>query len=225
MELKMSISKLDVNLLDLQMEREHRINNEIKLRSMFESFSDAYYLWGLNGEIIDFNGAARKVIKEKYGKELVRGNVIADFLNPYTDQFIKNYAEALAGKRVRSERFADYGASGNIWWDCVFDPVYSTENTIIGVAYVTRDITEGKLNVEKIKEQNHRLIQIAEIQSHEYRAPVASIMGLMNLIIDDGYVASKEYLMMLHTSVNQLDEKIRGVVELVNNPKLNFSAK
>jgi len=225
MELKLSIIKLDKNFLELQKERKQRITNEIKLRSMFESFSDAYYLWGKNGEIIDFNRAAYEVIKEKYGKALAYGDTIMDFLSPYTDQFINNYNEALTGKRVQNERLADYGRKGIIWWECVFEPVYDADQIITGVSYVTRDITERKLNMVKIGEQNDLLVQIAEIQSHDYRAPVASIMGLMNLIIEDGFVASKDYLMMLNISVNQLDEKIREVVNLVNDPKLNFLIK
>jgi PAS domain S-box-containing protein len=222
MELKLSISKLDLNFLELQKEREYRIKNEIKLRSMFESFSDAYYLWGKNGEIIDFNRAAYKVIKDKYGKELAYGDLITDFFNPYTNQFIIDYNEALKGKRIQNERLADYGRKGIIWWECIFEPVYNVENIIIGVSYVTRDITERKLSLERISEQNNLLSEIAAIQSHDYRAPVATIMGLMNLIVDDGYVASKDYLMMLHVAVNQLDEKIREVVDLVSDPKLNF---
>jgi PAS domain S-box-containing protein len=222
MELKLSISKLDINFLELQNERQHRISNEIKLRSMFESFSDAYYLWGKNGEIIDFNRAAFEVIKEKHGKELAYGDVIMDFYSPYTFQFIRDYNKALKGERIQNERLADYGGKGIVWWECVFEPIYNAEQVIIGVSYVTRDITERKLNMVKINEQNGLLAQIAEIQSHDYRGPVASIIGLMNLISDDNYVASKEYLMMLESSVNQLDGKIREVVNLVNDPKLNF---
>lgn len=120
---------------------------------------------------------------------------------------------------------ADYGKKGMVWWECVFEPIYDAGQQIIGVSYVTRDITERKLNLVKISEQNELLVKIAEIQSHDYRAPVASIIGLMNLIIEDDYVASKEYLKMLNTSVNLLDEKIHKVVNLVSDPKLSFLVK
>lgn len=222
MELKLNISKLDVNFSELQKEREYRIANDIKLRSMFESFSDAYYLWGRKGEIIDFNRAASKVIKEKYGKELVYGNTIWDFINPYTEQSVRDYNDALTGIRIQNERLADYGREGIIWWECVFEPIYDAHQQITGVSYVTRDITERKLNLVKINEQNELLVQIAHIQSHDYRAPVATIIGLMNFIIEDDYVASKDYLMMLNACVNQLDKKIRKVVDLVSDPKLSF---
>ena len=77
-----------------------------------------------------------------------------------------------------------------------------------------------KLNENKIIAQNAALLKIAEIQSHDYRGPLASILGLMNLIADDDYIASKEYLIMLHKAVNNLDEKIHGVVNRIDDSSL-----
>jgi len=110
------------------------------------------------------------------------------------------------------ERLADYGPKGSIWWDCVFEPVKNEQGEIIGVSYVSRNINDRKFDEEKIKEQNRLLTRVAEIQSHDYRGPVASILGLMNLIEEDDYNASKEYLVMLQGAVKKLDEKIKEVV-------------
>jgi PAS domain S-box-containing protein len=217
MELKLSIDQLDKNVTELKEERKCRLNSEVKLRSMFESLTDAYFLLGLNGELIDFNRAAYDFIHAKYDVKLNYGDFLADILNPnYRPLFNSCIEEALLGYKQQLKRLADYGPKGKIWWDCAFEPVRNINAEIIGVSYITRDITETKINEEKITEQHLLLTRIAEIQSHDYRGPVATILGLMNLIEADNYVASRDYLLMLQQAVNKLDEKIHEVVDIVN---------
>lgn len=66
--------------------------------------------------------------------------------------------------------------------------------------------------IERIELQNALLNQIAHIQSHEFRRPVASILGLMNIIKDENYVNARDYLIMMEEAVTELDEKIHLVV-------------
>ena len=220
MELKLSMDQLDNSFTVLKQIRENKSKNEVKLRSMFESLTDSYFLLGKAGEIADFNQAAYDFVNEKFEIKLGYGFKMTDFLtHAYHHIFTFNYRRALAGKKGQLERLADYGPKGKIWWDCVFTPVRDDTGEIIGVSYVARNINERKLNEEKILEQNRLLTKIAEIQSHDYRGPLASIMGLMGLIEGDGYVASKDYLLMMQVAVNKLDEKIQEVVNLVNDPK------
>jgi signal transduction histidine kinase len=135
----------------------------------------------------------------------------------YKHDFELHYKEALEGQRKQFEVRSDYGENGKIWWDCVMAPITHTGNEIIGVSYVVRNINIRKLDEEKIIEQNKVLLRIAEIQSHDYRGPVATILGLMELIANDDYTASKEYLKMMQTAVYKLDEKINEVVNSVQN--------
>jgi hypothetical protein len=64
-----------------------------------------------------------------------------------------------------------------------------------------------------IEQQNKALSQIAFMQSHEFRPPVAAILGLMNIIKDQGYSDSEEYFLMMEEAVKCLDEKIHMVVD------------
>jgi len=217
-ELKLSLDQLDKSMGDLKQIRQYKVDNEVKLRSMFESLSDAYFLFGKEAEIIDFNKAAYDFVKDKYDEGLTCGRAMADFLTPeYQETFNIRYQDALNGVYSHVERLGDYGPKGTIWWDCAFEPVRNDIGEIIGVSYVSRNINDRKLYQEKILEQNRLLSRVAEIQSHDYRGPVATILGLMNLIRDDGYVASKEYLMMLDSAVKQLDGKIHEVVNIVSD--------
>ena len=220
MELKLSLEQLNKSFAGLKQEQENNLKNEIRLRSMFESLTDAYFLLGNAGEIIDFNRAAYNFVEDKYGEKLTYGYIFTGLLSAaYRDIFISNYHSALKGQRVQQEWLADYGIKGKVWWDCTFEPVRNNNGEIMGVSYVARNIDERKLNEEKIKEQRKQLLKIAKIQSHDYRGPVTTILGLMNLIEEDDYLATKEYLTMLHAAVKRLDEKIYEVVNIVDYPE------
>lgn len=67
-----------------------------------------------------------------------------------------------------------------------------------------------KVNNEKL---NDALLRIAHIQSHEIRQPLASIMGLMNIIKANNYKADKDVLQNMDTVANELDQRIRAVVK------------
>lgn len=66
---------------------------------------------------------------------------------------------------------------------------------------------------DQITRQNNALLDIAFTQSHEFRGPLSTVMGFMNLIRDDDYNSPKEYLLMMEEAINKLDEKILLVVK------------
>ena len=65
----------------------------------------------------------------------------------------------------------------------------------------------------QIEQQNNVLMDIAFIQSHEFRGPLCTIMGLMNLIKEDEYQSPREYLQLMEEAVGKLDDKIKIVVQ------------
>ncbi|OKS87365.1 tetratricopeptide repeat protein [Mucilaginibacter polytrichastri] len=64
----------------------------------------------------------------------------------------------------------------------------------------------------KNKILNEALLKIAHIQSHEVRKPLASILGLMNVFKAHNYEVGKDELLMVETSTQELDEKIRDII-------------
>ena len=76
------------------------------------------------------------------------------------------------------------------------------------------DLSIHLLNTRKaqITLQNEVLMSIAFTQSHEFRRPLANIMGIMNLVREDDYITTREYMEHMETAVTELDEKVRMVV-------------
>jgi len=77
------------------------------------------------------------------------------------------------------------------------------------------DITHQKRQNEELALQNKQLIEIAWIQSHEVRGPLARIMGLINLVEgQQGKEANvKELLKPILDSAYELDQIIRKIVK------------
>ena len=89
---------------------------------------------------------------------------------------------------------------------------YSKEDhQIYGVA---RDVTERQKHILEIESQNKTLKDIAWKQSHDVRAPLTKILGLIDLV-DSGAVGKDEIdkiLPMIKTSAQSLDKIIHEIV-------------
>lgn len=78
------------------------------------------------------------------------------------------------------------------------------------------ELTHKMLNekMTQVAHQNKVLREIAFIQSHEFRGPLTSIMGLMNIIKEEEDTLSQPYyLQLMDEAVKKLDEKIHIVVK------------
>jgi len=186
--------------------------SEIELRSFFESSIDCHLLLGKDFEILAFNKALDRFINNVYGKTLVRGKQIAPYLSPQIlDQFYKNYEKALKGTASFEQRMVNYG-NEEIWWVIKYEPAFDPEGAIIGVSVNSSDATARVRQEQQVMAQNNSLKEIAFIQSHELRRPVASILGLMVLIKMDSRCSEIEEIKLMERAVEELDEKVRLVV-------------
>ena len=69
-------------------------------------------------------------------------------------------------------------------------------------------------SVEQIEERNKALKKIAQVQSHEIREPLTSVMGVMSLIAAEDHPSNSQYFQHLESAVKRLDEKICSIVEM-----------
>lgn len=86
--------------------------------------------------------------------------------------------------------------------------------TINGILFNSNDITERMNHIEAIEEQNSKLREIAWIQSHLVRAPVARILGLVDLLKNEKEKDDNvELLNYIYDSTQELDVVIKDIVE------------
>lgn len=104
--------------------------------------------------------------------------------------------------------FEEYYPSLNLWFDVEAHPALS------GLFVYFRNITRQKKYIRKIEDQNIRLKEIAWIQSHEVRAPLARMMGLIDLInnYQDEKMDLSAVLNTLAVNARELDDLIKRTV-------------
>lgn len=213
LELKLGLERLEKNRQELSEQKQINNDANIRLRSFFESSTNFQVLMGKNGEIIDYNKTAYNFVRTVHQAKLKRGDEFVNYVHPsFENTFIENYSRALKGEKSFEEGSTEYIELGIIWWEAFFEPAYDDDNEIIGISYIIRNVTERKLKEQKILAQNQSLLKIAHIQAHEFRGPLTTIMGLMNLIKEENYVVPVEYFEFLEEAVNKLDSKIKQVV-------------
>lgn len=80
---------------------------------------------------------------------------------------------------------------------------------------LANDITDSLNYIQTIENRNSKLQEIAFAHSHIIRAPLANMIGIMNLIrdMDRNSVQDSELLDHLSNSCNQLDERITEIVK------------
>lgn len=84
---------------------------------------------------------------------------------------------------------------------------------VVKVSAILLDVTEEREYLHKIQLQNQKLKDIAWIQSHKVRSPVATIMGLVELYNkeDAADPVNRKVLEGLHEAAISLDEVIKEI--------------
>lgn len=217
MEFRISIEMLEKNKLDLEFQRETIRKAEISQRSFFESAPNFHVLLNRHGEVLDFNKVAYNFIKKVHNLNLERGNMFVPYLAPeFVNKFFSGFKSALEGERAYEEGSTDYGKLGTIYWEASFETARDSDNNIIGISYIIRDVTDRKIKEIKILSQNESLLKIAHLQAHEFRAPLTSIIGMMDLIKAENFMPPVEYFHLLDSAVLNLDKKIKEIVDHID---------
>lgn len=104
------------------------------------------------------------------------------------------------------------------WLKVFFQVEKNDSNEIIWYGYI-QDISIQKQILISLESQNKQLREVAWMQSHIVRAPLARLLGLVSLIQTNPYEEKEliEILNYIQLSANELDEIIKGIVNKTSN--------
>ncbi|MES2893494.1 MAG: PAS domain S-box protein [Bacteroidota bacterium] len=123
--------------------------------------------------------------------------------------------KALEAKESCQVEMISYKKTGEEFWlNFSVSPVLDDLGEITHWVYIQRDVTEQRNHTKAIEDQNTQLKEIAWMQSHVVRAPLARMMGFINLIeTGTGQHSEKELLHYVLDAGNELDNIIRDIVK------------
>ncbi|MFM2358128.1 MAG: hypothetical protein RLY16_120 [Bacteroidota bacterium] len=107
----------------------------------------------------------------------------------------------------------NYKKSGEEFWiNFTIVPIANEKGWFTHWVAIERDITELKQYIQSIEEKNQKLKEISWMQSHVVRAPLARLMGLMNVLEHYPEQDEKKIIEMVKASAQELDAIIRKIV-------------
>lgn len=203
-----------VDITEQKKIQEKIYNDGQNLRAIINNTRDLIWSVDRQSNIITGNQAFWDRVKEVTGKnedEVTN----ADFVQERLKVFFESYERAFQGEAFSIVRQRELGTR-QVYEELSFNPIRDKNNAIIGVNCFLRDITERQEHLQKIEDQNKRLREIAWIQSHLVRAPLARILGLAQLCkLDDS--PNAEIIPMLKKSAEELDKIILNITILTDD--------
>ncbi len=186
------------------------------LYNILNSSTNLIAFFDKNAKLEFFNKASERHMKRLYSNlTLKKGDNAFDYIPPTSaDLFSSHVEQVKQGKIIEHEHELEYPDGDRIWLLRRYFPSYNLDNEFVGFVISSANITQLKENEMRIKKQNEQLREIAKMQSHQLRKPVANILGLTELINENqgNPKVLAEMIQMLKASAAGLDEIIHSIV-------------
>jgi PAS domain S-box-containing protein len=187
--------------------------SELKLQAFFEGLSDQFFLLDDKMDIAYFNRKAAEQHQQLYGTVPKEGQPITPILLPsYRPRFPEDFKQAMSGVKISHEQQFSFGD----WRQVSLEPARDKTGKIVGVTLILKDITEQKLNQQRLENKNALLEKIAFIQAHEFRGPLTSVQSLLPLIKEEYAEVDPIQMEMMEDALAKLDKKLLEIIELAN---------
>ena len=210
--------------VELQDEIDKRIRTEQELKQKNERLLEAertarlgYGSWDIYRKYVELSEMACEIMGIPPGTVLTYDKLAAQ-VHPADLKFIEDSVQ----KNLRSKEFRQFYfrvLTDRMTVKHILVKGEVTRNNVgqaIMVKGTIQDVSEIRIHVQRIEQQNKRLKKIAWLQSHRMRSPVATILGLTDLLnVDDPTdPMNLEVLRNIKSLTQKLDEMIHEVDSL-----------
>lgn len=148
------------------------------------------------------------------------------------DRYIidENYPLLLAGRDIQHTNRILHKDGSIRWLETKITPTLDDQGKLVRIDGITSDVTARKDAEEKLEQRNQELLKTnSELDrfvysaSHELRAPLASVLGLVTLAsMGEDDPEKLKLLKMMQTSVERLDLFIKDIVHYARNSRLEI---
>ncbi len=198
--------------------QEALIREQRNLEGLINNTND--HIWSVDRELrlITFNNAFKERFKSIFGIEAKAGELVLYENQPqiYFNSWKKLYERALSGEAFVTIQSSEIDGK-TYYSEISFYPIKDSHGAIGSIGCFGKDITDRTEKEMKIKEQNEQLLEIAWIESHRLRAPLANMLGLIELLnMQPPGDVELELREKLNLSCLELDKIIHEIVHKAN---------
>ena len=205
---------------------------EERFRNIFENATEGIYIASFEGKFIAVNPAIVAMFGYDSSDDMISSIArIGETL--YVDQEDRTKAKQILKKdgQVLNFEFRSRKKSGGvIWVRNHVRMIYDENGKPLHIEGSIEDITDRKLaeaklltQLEEVKKVNYELDKFVYSVSHDLRAPLASILGIVNVAeAEKPSPVQEEYLGLIKGSVNRLDLFIRDILDYSRNSRVKI---
>lgn len=205
----------------------------IDFNELLENVTDMICALDTNLNVVFSNQRYQDYIQEKYDAKIKIGRNIFDVTNISDEvrkKWIKYYQRALSGETYEIDSHTNLKGIKK-HHEIRFSPILDKKGQISGLIFFIKDITtrkkiEMQLQVqnEELRIVNEELDRFVYSASHDLRAPLSSLLGLINLTkIETDENNKVSYLEMMEKSVHKMDKFIKEIIYHSRNTRLEIS--
>ena len=223
------ITKKNQELEEKVKERTRDIfKKEINLRSILDNSDNSIWLVDKHYRLIDFNAIFLEEWKLAYNLELAVGVKLLECIpdEKIKKTWEKRYALALTSKKAVYQDMYELAGEKHYYEIHVY-PI-SEAGEVNGISFFAKDVTVRVEAQKKLEEQNRTLTKVnRELDSfvysasHDLKAPLASVLGLITLSrMENDPTIQQEYYEMMEKSVVRLDQFIEDIIDYSRNSRI-----
>jgi PAS domain S-box-containing protein len=190
--------------------------DELNFMALIENTDD--FLWSVDREfnLLAFNKAYREYFILVFGVEPRTGTPDpVKMLSPERyAKLVDGYETVLAGHPydIVEKGMSVNGNTPDV--EVRFRPIRDEQGNLSGVSCFRRDITEYVRLITKLETSNKQLRDIAWVQSHKLRGPLATMIGILDYL-SDPEVTDADREMMTASLLEKLEEMDKIIHEIV----------
>jgi PAS domain S-box-containing protein len=174
--------------------------------------TESHYVYMNNAYVKQLTGITDGIVPKKGDHVYLN----MGFTQELIDEWQAYYDRALSGESYTVVLESIDGETKEPrFYEVNFNPIYNNNNEIKGVGCFAHDISSRLKNEHELLSQNKRLRNIASLSSHELRRPVASMLGLINIIDRENLQNPENRLIIdyMHAVTTEIDQVIRLIVD------------
>lgn len=210
------------------------VSLNIDFNELVENISDMICALDTNLNVIFFNERYHNYLQARYNAKLKIGKSIFAGLGNIDEsvqkEWINHYNRVLSGESYDIDSQATVRGIKK-HFEIRFSPIRNKNGEISGLIFSIKDITERKkiemqlqVQNEELRVVNEELDRFVYSASHDLRAPLSSLLGLINLTkIETNEKNKVAYLDMMEKSVHKMDKFIKEIIYHSRNTRLEIS--
>ncbi len=204
------------------------LDTQQRYKNLLDNMNDGFIMDDLSGKVIFANSIFLKIFGLEF--EDIGKMLLEDYIAPKYQNIIRErHTRRIKGERVSN--FFEYQGikkDGTIIWVEDHTSEIIENGIIVGTQSIIRDITERKVHKEKLEHQNKELRKAnSELDrfvysaSHDLRAPLKSMLGLIAITQENNAPNTEQFLQleMLNKSVVKLDNFIEDILHYSRNSR------